>query len=235
MKCSHTGHPFPHRLPLFLTQENQIPTKLSLLDDLVRFFTTQRGLSALTHYLGGLSPPREDYHLSHTTLGGYNLLERIIASLSLPWGIITPQRGLPPLSHYPGGLSPPREDYHLSLATLENCHPLIAPTITLGDYQPRNKVTCRPLLEYFFPNPFSAQLFWPSCLLPQQGLWVGNVNGKELYKKTLIHSPLLLRPNCERLKGISRNVTIVNQPTAKSSIFHPTQFGIIITFYALSC
>ena len=72
-------------------------------------------------------------------------------------------------------------------------------------------MSCRPLLEYFFPYPFSAQLFWFSCLLPEQGLWVGNVNGKELYKKTLIHSPLLLRPNCERLKGISPNITIVNQ------------------------
>ena len=53
-------------------------------------------------------------------------------------------------------------------------------------------------------------------------------------KKTLIHSPLLLRPNCERLKGISRNILIVNQPTAQPSIFHPKQFGIIIMLYALS-
>ena len=27
----------------------------------------------------------------------------------------------------------------------------ISPTITLVDYQPRHKVTCRPLLEYFIP------------------------------------------------------------------------------------
>ena len=99
MKCSHTGHPFPHRLLLFLTQVNWTPTKLSLLHNLV-------------------------------------------------------------------GLSPPREDYHFSLATQGECQPLISLTITLGDYLTRNKVTCRPLLEYFIPYPFSAQLFWFSCLLP---------------------------------------------------------------------
>ena len=124
MKCSYTGHPFPHRLLIFLTQENWTPTKLLLLHNLVRF-SPHRGLSPLTHYLGGLSHPREDYHLSLTT---------------------------------PRGLSSPREDYHLSLATFGDCHPLISPTITLGDYQLRNKVTCRPLLDYFIP--------YPSCLLP---------------------------------------------------------------------
>ena len=76
MKCSHTGHPsppLPYRLLIFLTQGNWTPSKLSLLHNLVE-----------------LSLPREDYHLSHTTLEGYHPLERIIASLSLPWGIVTP-------------------------------------------------------------------------------------------------------------------------------------------------
>ena len=58
--------------------------------------------------------------------------------------------------------------------------------------------------------------------------WQGTV------QKILIHSPLPLLPNCERLKGISRNIIIVNQPTAQPSTFHPKQFGIIITLYALS-
>ena len=86
--------------------------------------------------------------MKRATWGDYHPLERIITSLSLPWGIttslsppredyhfslltggiITPLRGLSSLSHYPGGLSPlshflgglspPREDYHLSLTTL---------------------------------------------------------------------------------------------------------------------
>ena len=116
MKCSHTGHPFPHKLLSFLTPGDWTPTKLSLLHNLV-----------------GLSPPREDYHLSLTTLGDYHPLEKIITSHSLGLG---------------------------------ECHPLISLTITLGDYQPRNTVTCRLLLEYFIPQPFSAQLFWFSCLLP---------------------------------------------------------------------
>ena len=73
MKCSHTGHPFPHRLLLFLTQGNWTPTKLLFLRNLVT-----------------LSPPREDYQLSLTTLGDYHPLKKIITSLSLQWGIITP-------------------------------------------------------------------------------------------------------------------------------------------------
>ena len=89
MKCSHTGHPFPHRLLLFLTQRNWTPTKLSLLDNLVRLSPPREDYQLSRTTLGDY-PPREDYHLSYTTLGGYNLLERIIASLSLPWRIITP-------------------------------------------------------------------------------------------------------------------------------------------------
>ena len=117
MKCSHTGHPPPpHRLQIFLTQGNWTPSKLSLLHNLVE-----------------LSLPREDYHLSLTTLQGYHPLERIIASHSLPWGIVTP-------------------------SSLSNHY-------TLVNYQPRHKVTCRPVLEYLIPYPFSPQLFWFSCLL----------------------------------------------------------------------
>ena len=87
--------------------------------------------------------PLQSFHLS-ITWWNYYPLERIITSLSLPWGIITPWRGLSPLSRYP----------------------LISPTITLVDYHPRHKVTCRPLLEYHIPYPFSPQLFWFSYLLP---------------------------------------------------------------------
>ena len=107
MKCSHTGHPFPHRHLFFLTQENWTPTKLSLLHNLVR-----------------LSPPREDFHLSLTTLGDYHALEKIITSHSLPWGIIKPQRRLSPLTHYPRGLSPPY---------LSNHYPGGLPTPTQSD------------------------------------------------------------------------------------------------------
>ena len=65
--------PPPHRLLIFLTQGNWTPSKFSLLHNLVE-----------------LSLPREDYHLSLTTLEGYHPLERIITSHSLPWGIVTP-------------------------------------------------------------------------------------------------------------------------------------------------
>ena len=78
-----------------------------------------------THSLGGLSTPRENYHLS-LSWGIITLLERIITSqypgglstpredyhLSLSWGIIIPLERII-TSHYPGGLSPPREDYDL--------------------------------------------------------------------------------------------------------------------------
>ena len=138
MKCFHRGYSFAHRLLIFLTQGDWNPTKLSLLHNLVR-----------------LSPPREDYQLSLTTLGDYCPLGRITTSLLLPWG-----------------LYPAREDNHLSLtslgdyypleriitsslATLGDCYPLISPNITLGDYQPRHKVTCRSFLKYFIRYPFS--------------------------------------------------------------------------------
>ena len=90
MKCSHTDHPFPHRLLLFLTQGNWTPTKLSLLDILVRLSPPREDYQLSRTTLGDYHPLEKDYHLSYTTLGGYNLLERIIAYLSLPWGIITP-------------------------------------------------------------------------------------------------------------------------------------------------
>ena len=74
MKCSHTGHPSPYRLLLFLTQGIGPPSP---------FHNLGGGE-------GGLSPPREDYHLFLTTLGDYHPLERIITSHSLPSGIVTP-------------------------------------------------------------------------------------------------------------------------------------------------
>ena len=96
MKCSHTGHTLPHRLLLLLKPGNQ--TSREVFPPL----QYPRGIITSTHNLGGLSTPREDYHLS------------------LSWGIITPQRGLSPLSNLgdyhplqriilsnnPGGLSP---------------------------------------------------------------------------------------------------------------------------------
>ena len=88
-----------------------------------------------------------------------------------------------PLSRYPGRLSPPREDYHLSLATLENCHPLIAPTITLGDYQPRNKVTCRPFLEYFFPYPFPHNYSGAVVCFHSKGYGLGTLIARNFTKK----------------------------------------------------
>ena len=87
--------------------------------------------------------PLQSFHFS-ITWGDYHFLERIITSHSLPWGIITPQRGLSPLTLYPVG----------------DCHPLTFPTITLGDYQPRHRVTRCCLLEYFilFPHNYSCSV-----------------------------------------------------------------------------
>ena len=63
---------FPPYTTVIFNPRDWTPTKLSLLHNLVE-----------------LSPPREDYHLSLTTLEGYHPLERIITSLTLLWGIIT--------------------------------------------------------------------------------------------------------------------------------------------------
>ena len=96
MKCSHRGHTLPHRLLLLLKPGNQ--TSREVFPPL----QYPRGIITSTHNLGGLSTPREDYHLS------------------LSWAIIIPQRGLSPLinlrdyhplqriilSHNPEGLSP---------------------------------------------------------------------------------------------------------------------------------
>ena len=49
-------------------------------------------------------------------------------------------------------------------------------------------------------------------------------------KKTLIHSPLLLRPNCERLKRISRNIVIVNQPTPSLLSFIRHNLVLLLCF-----
>ena len=150
MKCSHTGHPFPHRLLIFLTRGSWTPIKFSLLHNLVR-----------------LSPLWEHYQLSLTTLGDYRPLERITTS-----GDYRPlERATTSLSLL-WGLYPPREDNHLSLITLGNYHPLeriitsslatlgdfhslISPTITLGDYQPQHKVTCTSSVTPF-PHNYSG-------------------------------------------------------------------------------
>jgi len=91
LRCSRTGHPLPCRLLILLkpgirhlersfhlsstsTQGGLSPplTTLENYHPLERIITS--------HYPGGLSPPREDYHLS------------------LAWGIITPYRGLSSLT-----------------------------------------------------------------------------------------------------------------------------------------
>ena len=59
----------------------------------------------ISHYPGGLSPPREDYYLP-LTRGIIIPVERIITS------------------HNPGGLSPPREDYHLSPCRFRTVTPI---------------------------------------------------------------------------------------------------------------
>ena len=114
MQFSHTGHhsppPPPNRLLIFLTQGNWTPSKFSLLHNLV-----------------DLSLPREDYHLSLTTLEGYHPLERIITSHSLPWGIVTPSS----LSnHYPGELPTPTQSDLSSRFRVPHPLPLF-PTIIL--------------------------------------------------------------------------------------------------------
>ena len=58
MKCSHTGHTLPHRLLLLLKPGNQ--TSREVFPPL----QYPRGIITSTHNLGGLSTPREDYHLS---------------------------------------------------------------------------------------------------------------------------------------------------------------------------
>ena len=170
MKCSHTGHPFPHRLLLFLTQGNWTPTKLLFLHNLVT-----------------LSPPREDYQPSLTTLGDYHPLKKIITSLSLQWGIITPS-SLQPL---------PWE-----ITNRDKVWPVVL-------FKSTSCLTT-------FPHNYSGSV----VCFHSKGYGLGTLMARNCTKKTLIHSPLLLLPNCERLKGISRNIIIVNQPTARPSMFH---------------
>ena len=70
MKCSHRGHPLPHRLLLLLNPGDSTPREDYQLSIPWGIITPLRGLSPLTEYPGGLSPPREDDHLSLSTLGG---------------------------------------------------------------------------------------------------------------------------------------------------------------------
>ena len=58
MKCSHTGHPLPHRLLLLLKPGNK--TSREVFPPL----QYPTGIITSTHNFGGLSPPREYYHLS---------------------------------------------------------------------------------------------------------------------------------------------------------------------------
>ena len=138
MKCSHTGHPFPHRLLIFLTRGSWTPIKLSLLHNLVR-----------------LSPLWEQYQLSLTTLGDYRPLERATTSLSLLWGLYPPREDNHLSLITLGKYLPQERIITSSLATLGDFHPLISPTITLGDYQPQHKVTCTSSVTPF-PHNYSG-------------------------------------------------------------------------------
>ena len=90
MKCSLTGHTLPHRLLLLLKPRNL--TSREVFPPL----QYPRGIITSTHNLGGLSTPREDYHLASHYPGGLSP-PREDYHLSISWGIITPW-----------------EDYHLS-------------------------------------------------------------------------------------------------------------------------
>ena len=97
MKCSHTSHTLHHGLFLLLKPRNQ---KSREVFPLLQY---PRGIITSTHNLGGLSAPREDYHLS------------------LSWGIITPQNGLSPLTIL--GIITPYRGLS-SLTILGDYHPL---------------------------------------------------------------------------------------------------------------
>ena len=85
------------------------------------------------------------------------------------------------------------------------------------------------LLIYSLPN-----LVWPL----EKKKWAFDQNrvmqslfvDKELYNT---YSPLPLHPICEWLKTVLRNIAIINQPTAQSSVFHWTKFGVNFTLYSL--
>ena len=66
MKCSHTGHTLPHSRSCY-----SLSRGIRHLERSFHLSSTHLHLITSTHNLGGLSPPREDYHLS------------------LSWGIIT--------------------------------------------------------------------------------------------------------------------------------------------------
>ena len=96
MKCSHAGHTLPHRLLLLLKPGNY--TSREVFPPL----QYPRGIITSNHNLGGLSPSREDYHLSLTwgivspyrglssltILGDYHPLERIITSPFVDFGLL---------------------------------------------------------------------------------------------------------------------------------------------------
>ena len=151
---------------------------------------------SLLHKLVRLSPPREDYQLSVTNLRDYNPLERIIISLSLPWGIITPWRGLLPLTRYPGGLSPP----HLS-----NHYPGRLPTLKQSDLSSSFRVL-HPLP--LFRTIILVQLFASMVrVMVWEHWWQGTEQQQQ--KRFTRHYVFA------QTKGISRNIMIVNQPTAQ--------------------
>ena len=66
-------------------------------------------------------------------------------------------------------------------------------TNNLGVYQPRHKVTCFPLLEYFIPYPFSPQIFWFSFCFHRTGYGLGTL-------KNMCRQETWTALNC-RLKG----------------------------------
>ena len=82
--------PPPHILLLFLTQGIGPLQSFHFSVTWWNDHPLRRITTSLSHYPGGLSPPRKDNHLSLTTLGDYDPLERIITPQSLPWRIVTP-------------------------------------------------------------------------------------------------------------------------------------------------
>ena len=80
----------PHVLLLFLTQGIGPLQSFHFSITWWNYHPLGRITTSLSHYPGGLSPPRKDNHLSLTTLGDYDPLERIITPQSLPWRIVTP-------------------------------------------------------------------------------------------------------------------------------------------------
>ena len=141
MKCSHTGHTLSHRLLLLLKLGNQ--TSREVFPPL----QYPRGIITSTHNLGGLSTPREDYHLS------------------LTWGIITPYRGLSSLTIL-GDYHPLERIITSPLVDFGLLHQYVEKSDLLSIFGVLHPL---PL----FPTIILVQLQY---LLLSKGLWVKRIN-----------------------------------------------------------